>query len=312
MAKTKRKAGRSGAPSAPSNSDFEVDQTSQSEIITSQETADGASDGNEFISEARTAPRQKLEVAAVVQFRESSTDSWKEVVDIAVVSKNGAGITLSRPCTVGRIVSLVMKMPAELRAYDHFTPAYPVLGLVQNCTPILRDGSTAYHVGVAFFGKQIPESYRRDHSQCYRIAGRRPDGLWAVTEAGDHHTRRHARFWRKIEVSVAVRDEERRSIRRQKLTTREVSCGGMSVWGPLEAAVGDRVKVICADPEFFSMATVRNRTENPRDESRSLIHIEFDKHEFPIDKVPAVQPAASAALDDNEEAAPDELSETAL
>jgi hypothetical protein len=55
----------------------------------------------------------------------------------------------------------------------------------------------------------------------------------------------------------------------------------MSVWGPLDVAVGDRVKVACKEHDFFSMAFVRNRTDDAQDETKSLVHLEFDGGSFP-------------------------------
>ncbi len=236
--------------------------------------------------EERSEPRVTYQVRTVVQVREDDGEVWKEVVEIATVSKKGAGLMLSRPCQVGRIISLVMDMPKEMRAYDHFAPAYPVLGLVQNCTGTVVDGDFRYHVGVAFFGKKWPDSHRTNPKQTYRISGTSPDGLWSIVEApSDFLHRRHSRFWHDLEVSIALRDEEQRSVDRLKLRTRDVSQGGIAVWGPLRARVGDRAKIICAEPSFFSMATVRNRTDHRTDEDRSIIHFEFDNAEFPVELI---------------------------
>ena len=57
------------------------------------------------------------------------------------------------------------------------------------------------------------------------------------------------------------------------------------MWGPLDAAVGDRLKITCKQPEFFAVAVVRNRTDHPTDDTRSVVHLEFETGSFPVEKV---------------------------
>jgi len=235
----------------------------------------------------RQSPRQTVRVQTVVQFKESEEDTWKEMVDVTTVSRNGAALTLSRPCPVGRIVSLVMQMPASLRLYDHYGPVYPMLAIVQNCTSTIVNDKPVYHVGVAFIGKKMPETYRSDPRQCFRISGISKDGLWQPIEcANQFKSRKHSRFWRSLEVTVTVRDQARRTSHREDVFTRDVSAGGMATFGPLNAEIGDRVKIASKDPEFYSIAIVRNRTENEQDETKPLVHFEFDGGKFPIEKLP--------------------------
>jgi hypothetical protein len=240
-----------------------------------------AQDPNEY----RAAPRASVHVKAVVQFRESEENTWKEIVDITTISKNGAALPLSNPCPIGRIVSIALQMPTELRLYDFTQDIYAMLGVVQNCSPMTIEGKTYYHVGVAFIGKKMPDSFKADPSQSYRITGRTPLGLWQVEESSrQFKSRRAARFWRRFEVALSVRDEARRETIREKAFIRDISVGGMSVWGPVNARIGDRVKVTSRDYDFYSMAIVRNRTDDPEPE-RSMVHFEFDGSEFPIEKV---------------------------
>ena len=236
-------------------------------------------------NEMRTAERTTLRVTTIVQFRNTEEDTWKEITEVTTVSKNGAGLVLSREYPVGRIVSLVMQMPLSLRMYDHDAQVYPILGVIQNCTPATINEKTVYHVGVAFIGKQVPEAFRTNPKQCYRIAGQTPEGLWAVTEAATaFKTRKYSRFWRRFEVAVSVRDPIRKTIHRDRVYTRDVSVGGMSMWGPVQANIGDRIKITSKDHDFFSLATVRNRTEFENEEN-SLVHVEFEGGKFPVSKI---------------------------
>lgn len=239
--------------------------------------------------EHRHSVRRPLRVPTVVQFKESEENTWKEMTEITTVSKTGAGLVLSRECPVGRLVSLVMQMPPDLRLYDHYAPVYPMLGVVQNCYAATVDGKHVYHVGVAFIGKKIPTKAKADPRQCYRLTRQNRDGLWEVVEAANEfQSRKHSRFWRRLEVNVALRDEKTRTSRKATVVTRDVSSGGMAVFGPLDANIGDRVKVTSKEHEFYAMARVRNRTDR-EDESQSLVHMEFDGAEFPVWKI-SMQP----------------------
>lgn len=236
--------------------------------------------------EARTVERQTRCVKTVVHFKGSDEDTWKETIEVATVSRNGAGLLVSRPCRVGQILSMVMDMPVELRLYDHFAPAYPVAGVVQNCTEVLEGETRSYHIGVAFIGKRLPAEYREDPSSTFRIVGVDENGLWTVARAQRQFADRgHVRYWQSVEMSISRRDETNKQIDRATVKTRDISRGGMAVWGPLDIEIGGRVKVSNKELSFFSMATVKNRTDNPQDDSMSLIHMQFDTPGFPVESL---------------------------
>jgi hypothetical protein len=252
--------------------------------------------------EQRLDPRVSRRVKAVVQVREDDGNAWKEIIEITTISKNGAALLLSNECPVGRMVSLAIQMPVELRVYDHYQDIYAMLGVVQNCSPVIINERTVYHIGVAFIGKKIPDSFKADPSQAYRIVGMSPSGLWTVTEAAQSFVNRaSARFWKRFEVAISLRDEASRSTKRITAVTRDVSLGGMSLWGPLDAKVGDRVKINSHEHDFFGMAVVRNRTESS-DAASSMVHLQFDGTQFPIARI-REEPAPAAAAEVTEKAA---------
>jgi hypothetical protein len=239
-------------------------------------------DGKDDV-EQRRAERHVRRVNTVVHFRESVDETWKEVIEVETVSKNGAALVLSKPCQVGRIVNLVMDMPRELRVYDQFSEVYPIAGVVQNCTELMMDESLVYHVGVAFIGKRLPESHRTDPSRTYRISGIDSSGLWTVVESpNEFATRRDPRYWQSLPVTVSYRDEQKKTTERSVLTTRDVSGGGMCLKGQLGVEIGARVKLASKTHSFFSMARVCNRSDHPTDDSRSLIHLQFEGVRFPV------------------------------
>lgn len=234
--------------------------------------------------ENRSTARHASTVTAVVQLRDSETEAWKEVCEITNISRNGASLVLKRECPVGRLLSLVIQMPRDLRLYDLDEKVYPMLAVVQNCYEMTVDDKLIFNVGVAFIGKQVPATFKTDPRQCYRITGMNAEGLWEIVEAATQFkARKHSRFWRRIEITVSIRDERTKTTTKVWVFTREISAAGMSVWGPLDVKIGDRVKLASKDHDFFAIAVVRNRTTNDEDEKRSIIHLEFEEVSFPVD-----------------------------
>ncbi len=240
-----------------------------------------STDGRETShAEARTTPRVASELRTIVQIREHDGTIWKEVTKVNTVSRNGAGFALSRECPVGRLVTLLMPMPAELRAYDHSAEIYPILGIVQHCNKVTIGNETVYHVGVALIGKQMPVSFMNDPTQSYRISGMSDEGLWQVTEAEmQFKTRRHPRYSAAVEVVISLIQKHDRA-KKQYALTLNVGASGAAVHCSLPAKVGDKVKFACKSFNFYAIAVVRHRTVKERD--TPILHLEFIDSQFPI------------------------------
>lgn len=237
-------------------------------------------------SEGRRVPRLSTELKTIVQVKESPEESWKEVTAVTTVSRNGAGFTLTRKCEVGRLVSLVLPMPDELRAYNKDEELYPVLGLVQHCNPVTVDGQTVYHVGVGFIGKEVPESFKADPRQNYRFCGMTGDGLWRVTEVQSaFKARKNARFWKSIEVTISQMKRGKGDSARETARTKDISAKGLSVPCTLPVEAGDKVKIACKQYDFYAIAEVRNRKESKEADQPATIHLQFVEDEFPMNKV---------------------------
>ena len=253
---------------------------------------------NNFIQtepEHRTIDRAEAELQTIVQVKESQQEAWKEVTKVLTVSKNGAGFSLMRPCVVGRLVTLVLPLDPELRAYDKKKELYPVMALVQYCNPTTVDGQTLYHVGVGFVGKKIPESFKADPTQSYRISGMKQDGLWSISEAeSQFKNRRQPRYWMALPVTVSLLRKADNSGAKEETITKNISANGISTVCSLEANVGEKVKVACKDLNFYSLAIVRNRkTINGE---MATLHLEFVDNEFPIEEVVATRVAEVAVV----------------
>lgn len=232
----------------------------------------------------RVEEREQVDLKAIIQVKDLS-ETWKETTVVHSVSRAGAGINVSRRCTVGRLVTLVLPMPLELRAYDHHERLYPVMGLVQYCHEITIDGQTSYNLGVAFIGKRVPDSYSVDTLQNYRLSGMDSNGLWRVAEVRESfQVRKHSRFWVEVEVSVTVLQQDKKAVCKDVTKTQDISAGGAAIRSAVEAKIGDKVKFTCKKYNFFSMAVVRNRTADGGDEP--TIHLEFLDRKFPVHLVP--------------------------
>lgn len=235
--------------------------------------------------DGRISPRLSTDLKTIVQVKESPNDSWKEVTAVSTVSKNGAGFTLSRRVEVGRLVSLVLPMPLEFRAYDENAELYPVLGLVQHVTESNIDGKVTYQVGVGFVGKEMPESFKNDPTQSYRFSGVAENGLWTITEANStFKPRKNPRFWRSIELTISQLKRGRDDAAKATARSKDISASGLSVACDLEVEVGEKVKIACAAYDFYSIAEVRNRKVS-KDGRETTLHLQFIDEEFPMNKL---------------------------
>lgn len=270
--------------------------------LTAEISASAANEAAE--AEVRAYERKPTEYKVILQFRESANDVWKEQTVLNTFSRNGAAVILSRKIPIGRLVSMATEIPAEDRLYDLDKAVYPMLGIVQHCFKMPSNDGEAYNVGLAFIGKIFPESFKRDPRQCYRLTGMNKDGLWLVTEAADQfQARKHSRFWRQFTISIAIRDDATRTSRKAEVTTRDISAGGLSFFGDIEAKAGDRVKVVIPETEFFTLATIRNISRSSKGEKvQSVYHLEFDKPELPVDILMRSDksPAPKVSSEDNE------------
>lgn len=242
----------------------------------------------------RTTERVPAELKTIVQVKEGDGETWKEVTKVNTVSRNGAGFTLSRPCAVGRLVTLVLPLDPDLRAYDTDKDLYPVMGIVQHCNAATIDGESLYHVGVGFIGKEVPKGFKADPTQNYRICGMTTEGLWKITEAeSQFKKRRQPRYWVGLGVSISLLQRAENSGAKQETHTVNIAAGGISVVSTLEPKLGEKVKIACRALDFYAIAIVRNR--KVQDGEIPTLHLEFVDAVFPVDKVVTRQSASALA-----------------
>ncbi len=228
-------------------------------------------------------------INAVVKGKDDEGESWKEVADVISFSPTGAGFFLPRECKAGRLISLMLPLPAEMRCYDHDKEFYRVWGLVQHCHKTQTDEMDGYHVGVAFIGKNAPSTYHDDPARNYRICGMNGDGLWKVEPAkSEFKARRDVRYWQSIDVYLSLVDKAKKSIKGAKGLTENLSKNGAAVFSSLDVAVGDRVKFISEQYDFSGLAVVCNRHEGK--DGRTRLHLQFVDSRFPVENMKLVEP----------------------
>lgn len=266
----------------------------------------------------RSESRVTIELEAIVQVKESDGGSWKEMVTVTSISRNGAGFYSPRRCGVGCLVAIVLPMPEELRAYDRSKELYPVMGLVQYCTENSSEAEIGYNIGVALIGKKAPESYTRNPEQAYRINGMSKNAFWTVTEADStFRPRKYPRYMMSLEVGVSLLRKETRSVVKNTAITRDLGIGGAAIKCSLDANVGDKVKFAYEKLGFYALAIVRNREDVEGEDP--ILRLEFLENHFPVEKLHLVkdqrirhEPADDEVLIDSDEIIDEEISEDVL
>lgn len=225
-----------------------------------------------------------MSLNAVVKGRENGDRHWKEVADLISVSPTGASFDLPRHCEVGSLVSLIVPLPAHVRCYDFDKEFYRVWGLIQHCEPIAADDPSNFHIGVAFIGKDPPASFKNDPLQHYRISGVDEKGMWTVEEAKTPFKKRaDVRFWRSIELYLALVNTKDGSIGGERTAAENVSRSGAAVFTTMNIGIGDRVKFISEEYDFSGLAVVCNAQVG--DDNRTRLHLHFVENTFPVEKL---------------------------
>ena len=225
---------------------------------------------------------ESMSLNAVVKGKEKGDRQWKEVADLISFSATGSSFNLARHCEPGTLVSLMVPLPAHMRCYDHHKESYRVWGLIQHCEPMSADVTSSFHVGVAFIGKEAPASYKTNPRQHYRISGVNEDGMWQVTESKTPFKKRaEVRFWRSIDLYLALIDTRSGSAGGERTVAENVSRSGAAVFTTLDVGIGDRVKFISAEYDFSGLAVVCNTQVG--DDDRTRLHLKFVENTFPVE-----------------------------
>ena len=222
-----------------------------------------------------------MSLHAVVKGKDKEGRQWKKPAEVMSISPTGSSFNMARKCDVGTLVTMAVPLPTHLRFYDYDKQSYRVWGLVQHCEPMTAENSSNFHVGVAFIGKDCPESYMVNPMQHYRISGVGRDGMWRVAELNRPFRKRaDLRFWRNVELYLAVIDSKGGASGGERTTAENVSRSGAAVITTMNLGIGDRVKFISEKYDFSGLAVVCNVQVG--DDERTRLHLKFVENTFPV------------------------------
>jgi hypothetical protein len=106
--------------------------------------------------------------------------------------------------------------------------------------------------------------------------------MWTVTESKTRFRKRsEVRFWRPIDLYLALVDTKQGSFGGERTVAENVSRKGAAVFTNLDVNIGDRVKFISAEYDFSGLAVVCNRQAG--DDGRTRLHLKFVETTFPVE-----------------------------
>lgn len=244
----------------------------------------------------RVARRIPTSMPVRLQYQTGKTDGWDEVSRLLQVSPLGAGIKLKHAVEIGKLVLMTMPLLSELRRFDFAEPQYKVWGLVRyiNWEKVAyndKGEAAMYEIGIAFIGKEPPDSYKKDPTTSYDICGLNKLGLWEVKEglpdtslpdprAKDYTDRADGRFMIPLNVTIDVLNEEGTITISEQSVTENVSLSGASVFTTLNVKDGSYVRLTCPEYNFSVLSLVRARATGTDGFTR--LHLEFVDQQFPL------------------------------
>lgn len=227
---------------------------------------------------------------ARVYGRESGNREWNEMTHLVDVSPFGARLTLKRPFDIGRLLRLTLKMPQQMRVFDHAEDQYHVWSIVRNArllepkTP--KDG--LLEVGVAFIGKRPPKSYDEDPSRRYAISQTKLESqLWAaqedsveqLAEITTDDKRRESRQLIPIDVLIEVYDADK-IVATEQSVTENISRKGAAIFTALDLEPGTFVRMSNKRFNASVLGVVRRRRAGADGITR--LHLEFIGRDWPL------------------------------
>lgn len=239
--------------------------------------------------DARRIQRYVLALPARIEVKVDDDYTWEEITRLEDISAFGAGFRLKRPVKRGRLIQLHIPMPRQLRCYDYLEPQYRVWGLVRRCLPLGEGTSVeSYALGVAFVGKNPPQSYLREPSKLYDLADCEEGGLWKVQDADlkadesrlTADLRKHTRFSIPETLVLEMLDENGDVIASEETVTENLSLGGAAVFTSFNVDPGSFLRVRSERHNLSIISIVRGKRMGVDGIMR--LHLEFIDHLFPL------------------------------
>ena len=149
----------------------------------------------------------------------------------------------------------------------------------------------SYAIGVAFVGKNPPESYNDDPSNLYDLAEREDGGLWELVHAQTildesdlpGYLRRHTRFAIPESLLLEMLDENGDVAASEISVTENISLGGAAVFTSFNVAPGAFLRVKSERHDLSIISIVRGKRIG--DDGIIRLHLEFIDHLFPLEGI---------------------------
>ena len=240
----------------------------------------------------RRIQRYPLALPARIEVKVDNKLAWNEITRLEDISAFGAGFKLKRPVKRGRLLVMSVPMPRQLRCYDYLEPQYRIWGLVRRCVPLGNAGvAEAYAIGVAFIGKNAPDSYTNDPATLYDLATREDGGLWQLVDAETvpdetelpGYLRRHTRFAIPESLLLEMLDENGDVAASEVSVTENISLGGAAVFTSFNIEPGAFLRVKSERHDVSIISIVRGKRIG--DDGIIRLHLEFIDHMFPLDGI---------------------------
>ena len=242
--------------------------------------------------DSRRIQRYELALPTRVEVQIDEKFAWNEITRLEDISAFGAGFNLKRPVKRGRLVVMSVPMPRQLRCYDYLEPQYRVWGLVRRCVCLGDNPATdQYAIGVAFIGKNPPQSYLDDPSKLYDLSSREDGGLWQLVEAAPvpdesdlpSYLRRHTRFAIPEALLIELLDANGDVAASEVSVSENLSLGGASVFTSFNVGVGTFLRVTSERNDLTIISIVRGR--HIGDDGIIRLHLEFIDRHFPLEGI---------------------------
>lgn len=231
-----------------------------------------------------------MALPARVYGRESGNREWNEMTRLVDVSPFGARFRLMRPVDIGRLLRLTLKMPHQMRVFDHVEDQYRVWSIVRNAHLLEQKTpkDSLLEIGVAFIGKRPPKSYEANPALRYEIAQTTLESqLWAAQEDSveqlaeiviDDH-RKDTRQLIPVDVLIEVYDADK-IVRTEQSVTENISPRGATVFTELDVPPGTFVKMSNERYNAVVLGVVREQRVGADGITR--LHLEFVGSEWPL------------------------------
>lgn len=240
----------------------------------------------------RRIQRYALALPTRIEVTVDQKFTWNEITRLEDISAFGAAFNLKRPVKRGRLLVMSLPMPRQLRCYDYLEPQYRIWGLVRRCMALGDNpGAASYAVGIAFVGKNPPQSFNDNPAKLYDLAAREDGGLWQLCDLDakpdesdlPSYLRRHTRFAIPESLLIELLDEGGDVAASEVTVTENLSLGGAAVFTSFNVEVGTFLRVKSERYDLSIISIVRGKRVGQDGIVR--LHLEFIDNLFPLEGI---------------------------